>query len=402
VRDGRPIVIATTDFRPMVGGVADYLHRMAESVAAAHDVTVVSSVAAGDLRWNHTYRLEALPPLPERRLGRRLGDRTTAIRKLHTGAYFLALKRYGRRVVHRARRAARGTPVVIVGIWDTASHFWCSACRDHGIAYYLVAYGVEILLPLYGVLPEWRRADFAGAHGVIAVSQATADLVASRLGLATKPFVVHPIAGEALAGPAVDARRQHLDQMLGNAAGPVLLSVGRLVARKGFDTVLEAVAVLRKDFPSLAYVLIGDGPERQHLQDRAASLGITDRVVMLGRADDAMKWAAYERCDLFVMPNRELGGTDWEGFGIVFVEAASAGRAVVAGNSGGVADAVTNGETGLLVDPEDAKALQAALHRLLLDAPLRHRMGDAGQRVARQRFSREALQTRVAAALELT
>src|SRR5204863_3187278 len=110
--------------------------------------------------------------------------------------------------------------------------------------------------------------------------------------------------------------------------------------RKGFDAVLKTVAALAGPFPNLRYVLIGDGPERQRLQDQAAALGVTDRVLMLGRADDAMKWAAYDRCDLFVMPNRALGGTDWEGFGIVFVEAARAGRAVVAGNSGGVADAV--------------------------------------------------------------
>jgi phosphatidylinositol alpha-1,6-mannosyltransferase len=402
VRDGRSIVIATTDFRPMVGGVADYLHRMAESVAAVQDVTVVSSVSAGELRWSHAYHLEALPPLPERRLGRRPGDRIAAIRKLHTGAYFLALKRYGRRVVHRARRTAPGAPVMIVGIWDTASHFWCSACREHGIPYYLVAYGVEILLPLYGALPEWRRADFAGAHGVIAVSQATADLAASRFRLAAKPIVVNPIAGEPLAGPAVEARRRDLDQMLGNTAGPVLLSVGRLVARKGFDAVLDAVAALRQQFPGLRYIVLGDGPERQRLLDRAGSLGVTDCVVMLGRADDAMKWAAYERCDLFVMPNRVLGGADWEGFGIVFVEAARAGRPVVAGNSGGVADAVTNGETGLLVDPEDPAALRAAIESLLRDESQRRRMGAAARRRACEGFSREALQTRVAAAFELT
>jgi len=395
-------VIASTDFRPMVGGVADYLHRMAESVASVQDVTVMSSVSSGQLRWTHAYRLEALPPLPERRLGRRVGDRIPAVRKLHTGAYFLTLKRYGRRVVRRAREIAPETPVMIVGIWDTVSHFWCSACREAGIPYYLVAYGVELLLPLYGALPDWRRADFAGAHGVIAVSHATADLAVSRFGLATKPIVVNPIAGEPLTGPAVEACRRDLDQILGYTAGPVLLSVGRLVARKGFDAVLDAVGALRTQFPGLKYVVLGDGPERPRLQDRAASLGLTDRVVMLGRADDAMKWAAYERCDLFVMPNRALGGADWEGFGIVFVEAARAGRAVVAGNSGGVADAVTNGETGLLVDPEDPKALRSALEMLLRDDHQRQRMGAAARRRAREGFSRESLQMRVAAALELT
>jgi phosphatidylinositol alpha-1,6-mannosyltransferase len=383
----------------MVGGVADYLHRMAESVAAVHDVTVATCVSPGKLHWGHSYRLEALPPLPERRLGRRLGDGIAAIRKLHTAAYFLALKQYGRQMVDRARRNDREAPVMIVGIWDTASHFWCSACRDRGVPYYLIAYGVEIVLPLYGSLPEWRRDDFAGARGVIAVSHATADLAVSRFGLDTQPFVVNPIAGEPLSGPAVDARARDLQRLLGDAAGPVLLSVGRLVARKGFDAVLESIAALIHDRPHLRYVLLGDGPERQRLEERAATLGIADRVLMLGRADDAMKWAAYERCDVFVMPNRLLGGTDWEGFGIVFVEAARAGRAVVAGNTGGVADAVTHGETGLLVDAEDPAALTAALQKLLEDEGLRRRMGDAARRRAHEAFSNEALRARLSTAL---
>src|SRR6185369_9708243 len=116
--------------------------------------------------------LEALPPLPERRLGRRLGDRIVPIRKLHTGAYFLSLKKYGRNVIDRARRHDGDAPLVIVGIWDTASHFWCTACRERGVPYYLIAYGVEIVLPLYGALPEWRRVDFSRARAVIAVSHA--------------------------------------------------------------------------------------------------------------------------------------------------------------------------------------------------------------------------------------
>jgi phosphatidylinositol alpha-1,6-mannosyltransferase len=400
VPDLAPIVIATTDFRPMVGGVADYLHRMAESVAAVHDVTVATSVSPGQLRWSHSYRLEALPPLPERRLGRRFGDRVAPIRKLHTGAYFLSLRNYGRAVVDRARRHLGEAPVVIVGIWDTASHFWCAACRDRGVPYYLIAYGVEIVLPLYGDLPEWRRADFARARAVIAVSHATADLAVSRLGLTTRPFVVNPIAGEPLAGPAVEARAGELQRMLGDRPGPVLLSVGRLVARKGFDAVLESVEALSHRFPDLRYVLLGDGPERQRLQDRAAALGIADRVLMLGRADDAMKWAAYQRCDLFVMPNRALGGTDWEGFGIVFVEAARAGRAVVAGNSGGVADAVTNGETGLLVDPEDGEALTRAVRRMLTDDTERARMAQAAARSAGRRFTTEALRAQLLSCLQ--
>jgi phosphatidylinositol alpha-1,6-mannosyltransferase len=386
----RRIVIATTDFRPIVGGVADHLHGMAEALATCAEVTVATTVPQRHLTWSHTYRLTALPPLPERRLGRRFGDALLPVRKLHTGVYFLALKRQARSTIQRLRNELPGC-IVIIGIWDTASHFWCRACREAGIKYYIVAHGLEMILPLYGSLPEWRRRDFIDAAGIFANSRSTAALAVSALGIPGTPAVVNPIAAPPLTGPTVDARASELRQLLGDPAGPVLLSVGRLVPRKGFDAVLRSVAALARKFPNLRYILIGDGPERQRLQDEAAALGILERVLMLGRADDAMKWAAYERCDLFVMPNRALNGTDWEGFGIVFVEAARAGRAVVAGKSGGVADAVVDGRTGLLVDPDDPDALTAAVHRLLGDDVERAHMAQAAARFASQRFTTEAL-----------
>src|SRR5438105_3852477 len=97
----RRIVIASTDFRPMVGGVADHLHGMGEALAACADVTVVTTAPQRGLTWAHNYRLTALPPLPERRLGRRFGDALMPIRKLHTGVYFLSLKRHARSTIRR-------------------------------------------------------------------------------------------------------------------------------------------------------------------------------------------------------------------------------------------------------------------------------------------------------------
>jgi phosphatidylinositol alpha-1,6-mannosyltransferase len=397
VSERRSVVIASTDFRPLVGGVADYLHRVAEALTTCSAVTVMTTVPQRGLRWSHAYQLRELPPLPERRLGRRIGDSIPAIRKLHTGSYFLALRSHAGRTVRQI--AANGDGPVVVGIWDTASHFWCDACRRAGVDYYLVAYGLELLLPLYGDLPRWRHDDFAGAKGVIAISQATADLVRARIAPAPAPAIVNPIAGDALAGPAVDARREELRKLLGPGAGPILLSVGRLVARKGFDLVVEAVARLVPEFPNLRYVVIGDGPERERLHDRAAALGIADRVLMLGRADDAMKWAAYGLCDLFVMPNRSLGDSDWEGFGIVFVEAARAGKPAVAGRAGGVADAVVDGDTGLLVDPDAPEALVSAIRQLLADPERRARMGRNAAQFATRRFTTDQLRAQLLAGL---
>lgn len=388
--DPRRIVLVTTDFRPMVGGVADYLHRLAESLTLNTDVTVLTSVPQNGAAPNRSYRLQPLAPLPKRLLGRRLGDAVAPIRKLHTTAYFLALRRYADRLVTILQQD--DDVAVLIGIWDTASHFWCDACRRAGVPYYLAAYGVELLIPLYGRLPGWRRRDFAGAARVIAISRATADLASRQFGLEKPPVIVNPGAGPPPARRDVDARAEQMQRALGlQGSGPVLLTVGRLVPRKGFDLVLQSVAHLRRDYPDVRYLIAGEGPGRARLEARARELGINSHVHLLGQVDELTKWAAYDLCDVFVMPNRSLEGTDFEGFGIVFVEAALAGRPSIAGRSGGTTDAVIDEVTGLLVDSESPDELTAALRRLLGDPALRKRLGRAGEERARNQFSPSAL-----------
>jgi phosphatidylinositol alpha-1,6-mannosyltransferase len=379
-------VLLTTDFRPMLGGVADYLHVLADALAVHTRVTVMTSAAQNGAPWKRAYAFEPLPPLPDRRLDHRLGDGFAPIRKLHTGAFFLALRRYADRAIARVAAQPGEHAAILIGIWDTAAHFWCEAARRAGVPYYLFTYGVEVLIPLYGRLPGWRRADFEHAAGVIACSRATAALAVERLGLSRAPVVVHPSVGVRPSSGEIAAHAVALRQRLRLTDGPVLLSVGRLVARKGFDLVLHSVAELRAEFPRLTYLLAGDGPERSRLDAMIRDLNLTEQVRCLGATDELTKWAAYELCDLFVMPSRVLSGLNWEGFGIVFLEAALAGRPAIGGRTGGTADAIDDEVTGLLVDPEAPGALTQAIRRLLNDPDLRQRLGRAGEEAARNTY----------------
>jgi phosphatidylinositol alpha-1,6-mannosyltransferase len=382
----------------MTGGVADHLHHIAQSLAARTDVTVMTSALQNGTTWEHAYRFESLRALPERRLGLRPGDGLPPVRRLHTAAYFFALRRYAERMLAQITARADGQTAVLIGIWDTASHFWCDACHRRNVPYYLIAYGVELLIPLYGRLAGWRRADFARAAKVIAVSRATAALASARFDLATPPVVVNPSAGPRPPAADIEARAARLRRALDlpeGGSGPVLFSVGRLVPRKGFDFVLHSVARLQRQYPHMRYIMIGSGPERMRLERLAGELGIASKVRMLGQADEITKWAAYDVCDLFVMPNRALDGADWEGFGIVFIEAALAARASVGGRSGGTGDAIADGETGLLVDPERRGDLTEAIRRLLGDDGLRRRMGRAAEHRARTRFAPATLGDRL-------
>jgi phosphatidylinositol alpha-1,6-mannosyltransferase len=163
-------------------------------------------------------------------------------------------------------------------------------------------------------------------------------------------------------------------------ADPTLLTVGRLVSRKGIDTVLQTLPHLRQQFPSLRYEIVGDGPDRERLQTLVAELGVESAVTFLGKVSDAAMLAAYRRADIFVMPAREeKENASMEGFGIVYLEASACALPVVAGRSGGVVEAVQDGVTGILVEPDDPQALAKVLQTLLNDPALRQRLGENGR-----------------------
>lgn len=158
---------------------------------------------------------------------------------------------------------------------------------------------------------------------------------------------------------------------------PYMLAIGRHVAQKGFDVLLQAmVRLIRARGVSHDLILAGDGAEYSPLKALAHELGLSDRVTFTGRIEHAQAVRLFAGCSFFVLPSRH------EPFGIVNLEAMAAGKAVIASNVGGVPEVVIDGETGLLVPPENVEALAAAMDRLIDDEPLRHRLGEAGRKRA--------------------
>jgi phosphatidylinositol alpha-1,6-mannosyltransferase len=159
----------------------------------------------------------------------------------------------------------------------------------------------------------------------------------------------------------------------------VILTTGNLVARKGHDMVLRALARLDTEIANVTYLVVGDGPARSDLESLATALGVRDRVVFAGRALDADLPALYALADVFVMASRERRDeNDVEGFGIVYLEAAACGKPVIGGRSGGIPEAVVDGVTGLLVDPSDPDDIAKTLASVLADSELAARLGLQG------------------------
>ncbi|WP_425309810.1 glycosyltransferase family 4 protein [Ammonicoccus fulvus] len=215
------------------------------------------------------------------------------------------------------------------------------------------------------------------------ISGHTRDRIAPALSPAARARMIRlapPVATDHFA-PAADAR----------PARPTVISAGRFVSRKGFDTLLEAWAgVLRRwpaaDLPEL--VLVGDGPQRRRLETLARGLPAPETVRFTGGVPHHRMPEFYARGHLFAMPVRpRWGGLDAEGLGMVYAEAAACGLAVVAGDSGGTRDTMIPGESGVLVPPNDPAHLTGVLLELLLDLSRAEEMGRLGRAHVETAFS---------------
>jgi phosphatidyl-myo-inositol dimannoside synthase len=177
-----------------------------------------------------------------------------------------------------------------------------------------------------------------------------------------------------------------LKAQVGLAPGQkLILAVGRLSRRKGFDMVIRSLPELLRQGLNVRYALIGIGEDWDYLANLAKEMGVSDRVHMLGHVtpEDLPRW--YNACDIFVMPNREIDG-DTEGFGMVFVEAAACGKPAIAGKAGGTGAAVLDGVTGLRIDGDQPAQVIEGLKCVLLDGAVAQRLGDAALARTRERF----------------
>jgi phosphatidylinositol alpha-1,6-mannosyltransferase len=267
--------------------------------------------------------------------------------------------------------------------------------------YGVVVHGAEVTVP--GRLPVSAQLLARVLRGAGLVVSAGGYPLAEAERAAGRPLphvLVPPGVDVDRFRPLDEAGRQEARARLGLAAhGPLVVSVSRLVPRKGMDVLIDAAAALVPTHPELCVAIGGDGRDRTRLERRVERTEAPVRL--LGRVAHEDLPALYACGDAFAMLCRNRwAGLEQEGFGIVFLEAAAAGVPQVAGDSGGAAEAVTDGETGWVVArPDDAGAVAAALARLL-DDPVRARaMGQAARQRAVEGFSYDVLARRLGAAL---
>jgi phosphatidylinositol alpha-1,6-mannosyltransferase len=267
----------------------------------------------------------------------------------------------------------------------------------------VAAHGRELLLAPWRTAPLAQRAyDAARRHAlgsadrVLANSAYTAAL-ARDLGVRDERVRVTGCGTDPARFRPLDASA--LRERLGLGGRPVLITIARLVLRKGVDSVLRALPHVRRAAPDVAYVVVGDGPERERLASLARELGLENAVHFAGAVSDAELPLWYSLANVFVMPARSEP-PDVEGFGIVFLEAGACERPVVALRAGGVPDAVADGTSGLLVTPGDLDELATKILALLLDPARAAEFGRRGRERVLSELNWNAVTDRTLAALE--
>ena len=237
------------------------------------------------------------------------------------------------------------------------------------------------------------RAIFGGAAVLMTNSAWTRDLalaVLGELGLdghGQRLRVVSLGTDPTHFRPGLDARAVRERFGLPDGGAHWLVTVARLERHKGIDTVIEALPAILDRAPDVRYAVAGTGPDRERLEKLVQKRGLGDRVRFLGGVSDQELPAFYNLASVYVGASRRAERLGVEGFGISLVEASACGLPVVAGNSGGIPDAVRDGETGFLVPPEDPAAFADAICRVLADGALARRLGENGRRAVETHFN---------------
>ena len=295
-----------------------------------------------------------------------------------------------RRRVHAELRARKPDAVLFGAIWPLG-HMGPGIKRKLGIPYAGMSQGLELTAArVPGLLgPIGRQAMFVTAgsawtrHRLERAFDRVDDMPIMASGIDVTLF--HPNVSDA------GVRQRHA---LGTS--PVICCVSRLVPRKGQDMLIRALPRVARQVADVRLLIVGIGPFDGALRKLARTMGVSDRVVFAGAAPYAELPAYFRAGDIFAMPCRARWlGLDVEALGAVFLQAAAVGRPVVVGRSGGAPEAVRDGETGLLVDPNSPDYIADALIGLLNDPARAAAMGAAGAQWTHREWTWDAQSARL-------
>jgi len=369
------IALITNGFLPHAGGSRVYYYNLFKRIAAMGDeVTILTTKVRG---WQEFDAREQTSHFRIKRNFKTLQDLS-----------YLNLPKFAGPMLASSNLALSRRPdVLYCGDLYPQGVAGVVLKRLLGIPFVAFCHGEDITLTAERRFqPKVRNLVYHSADAIVANGDFAVQGLRS-IGVDTgKVYKITPGLDTSLFYP--ESGQAELQRRYGINGELVVMTVARLVSRKGHKRVLRALAQISPQVPAFKYVIVGRGPLEEELRALTTELNLENRVVFAGFVPDDQLNRHYNLADIVVMPNTGEGG-DVEGFGMVFLEANAAGKPVIGGRSGGTPEAIVEGKTGYLVDPSDDQELRDALHTLLNDGQLRKTMGSAGMHRARTQFSWE-------------
>jgi len=360
IRASEKILCITNDFGPRAGGIETFIIGLVERLPKG-SVTVFTSTQENsepfDNAWRENFGVEVIRDrskilLPTLRVSRSV--RSIVKEREIQSVFFGAAAPLG--LLARSTRRAGAKKIVAL----THGHeVWWAKIWPFSWAIKRIGRDVDVL-------------TYLGDYTRNAISQALSKSSQKKLvrlapGIDTDHF-------------SPSRKSPRIRKELGLEDKKIIVSVGRLVHRKGQDFLIDALPIISQEVPNVHLLLVGEGPYRAELQMRADSLGMQDRITFIGRVQYAELPEYICAGDIFAMPSRSrLAGLEVEGLGIVYLEASSCGLPVIGGVSGGAPDAVLEGETGFSVDGKSASAIAASAVHLLNDPEFAANLGVQGR-----------------------
>lgn len=349
----RKTLLITIDFPPQRGGVATYLSNVCRNLDA-DKIFVLANKLPSSEHFNHkqSYKI------------------------IRANLFYGFLWPAWLRTLRQAKKVIRQEKIEQILISHILPMGYIALLLR--LPYFVSLHGYDVLAAQKTAWKKYWLLKILNKSKAIIVNSNFTKQEVLKLGIsADKIIIVYPcpnIKPENL----IPAERQALKTELELHVKKVILSVGRLVARKGFDKVIEALPEVLKQVPNLVYLIVGNGKYKDELEKLALKLKVLDHVTICEDIPDTNLPSYYDMADVFIMPARQME-SDVEGFGIVYLEANSFGKPVIAGKSGGASEAVIDGQTGVLVDPENVSEIAKAIIHLMNNQEYSMKLGAQGK-----------------------
>jgi phosphatidylinositol alpha-1,6-mannosyltransferase len=375
---GKTIAILSEDFPEKSGGIAQWAAGAAQGLhGLGHRVIVITR------RWKEY-------PAPAE------GTYDFPVRFIPGNHWKKLRSWYWRKAIKALYAEGIRPDLLIATTWNAGRGTFGMAAR-HRTRTALVVHGLEVTRRMGCIKQWWCGNTLHKADTIVAVSAFTGQRVADAFSIDKNKMVTIPNGVDILRfKPGIDSSA--LRGRLGLHNRNVLLTLARIVERKGQDQVIRALPTIIRKIPDVTYCVAGDprGDHTQTLKALVAELRLENHVRFAGYVEPAELPAFYNLCEVYVMPSREIVSSgDTEGFGITFLEANACEKPVIGGNSGGVMDAIVDGETGFLVDPLDPAAIAEKAILLLTDETLSKKLGRQGRERIVKGFTWRAITERM-------